>query len=90
MPYRFGHLIPPSANDSREPANLTVPFWPSFGDVDGQAFARELVDDGQALQPLPVHAGIEYEVVRPDVIGPRTTTAGAHQGVSQLEQPLLA
>ena len=38
-------------------------------DVDRQALARELVDDGQTLQRPAVGAGIEHEVVGPDVIG---------------------
>src|SRR6476620_9829843 len=39
------------------------------GDVDGQALARELVDDCQTFQALPVGTGIEYEVIGPQEIG---------------------
>ena len=38
------------------------------GHVDRQALAGELVNDGQALDLLAARAGIEYEVVRPDVV----------------------
>ena len=38
------------------------------GDVDGEALARPLVDDGEALELLAIGAGVEDEVVRPDVI----------------------
>ena len=39
------------------------------GDVDGQAFAGELVDDGETLDLLAARAGVEHEVVGPDVVG---------------------
>src|SRR3954468_18724660 len=50
--------------------------------VDGQALARELVDDRQTLQRPPIGARVEYEIVRPHVIEPgqrerpRTTRGG--------------
>jgi hypothetical protein len=37
------------------------------GDIDGQAFPGELVDDRQAFKALPVSAAVEYEVIGPDV-----------------------
>ena len=39
------------------------------GHVDRQALVGELVDDRQALDLLAVGAGVEHEVVGPDVIG---------------------
>src|SRR6476661_2973133 len=42
------------------------------GDVDGQALARELVDDRQTFEALPVGTGIEYEVVGPQEDGTRS------------------
>lgn len=41
------------------------------GDIDGQTFAREPINRGEALQLLRVGAAIEYEVVGPDVIWTR-------------------
>lgn len=38
------------------------------GDIDGQTFARVLVDDREALELLAICAGVEDEVIRPDVI----------------------
>ena len=46
------------------------------GHVDRQALAREFVDDRQALQRPPIGAGIEDEVVRPDVIRSRSAATG--------------
>jgi hypothetical protein len=40
------------------------------GDVDGEAFPRPLVHDGEALQLLAIGAGVEDEVVGPDVVSP--------------------
>src|SRR4029453_7430001 len=39
------------------------------GDVDGQALARPLVDNRQALQRLSIGARVKDEVVGPYVIG---------------------
>ena len=39
------------------------------GDIDRQAFMGEFIDHGQAFQLLAVGAGIEDEVVGPDVVG---------------------
>jgi hypothetical protein len=39
--------------------------------VDREAFARELVDHGQALQRPAIGARVEHEIVRPDVIDRR-------------------
>ena len=56
------------------------------GDVDRQAFARELIDDREALQRPTVRARIEDEVVRPHVIhrrrrqGPRPARGDAASG----------
>ena len=50
------------------------------GDVDRQAFPRELVDHRQALETPAVGTGIEHEIVRPDVIrlgGKRRATPAA-------------
>ena len=41
------------------------------GNVDRQTLAGELVDHGEALELLTVGAGVEHEVVGPDVIGYR-------------------
>jgi hypothetical protein len=38
------------------------------GDIDGEALARVLVDDGEALERLPVRAGVVHEIPRPDLI----------------------
>jgi len=38
-------------------------------DIDGQAFARELVDDRQALDLLTAGRGVEDEVMGPDHVG---------------------
>jgi hypothetical protein len=49
--------------------------------VDRQAQVREIVDDGQALDLLPIGAGIEDEMIRPDVIGgPRRQRSGSRSG----------
>jgi len=40
------------------------------GDVDRECLAGELIDHGQALDLLAVGAGVEHEVVGPDVVGP--------------------
>src|SRR6188768_2991304 len=37
-------------------------------DVDGQALAGELVDDGQTLELLTIGTGVEDEVVGPDEV----------------------
>src|SRR5690606_21037786 len=37
--------------------------------VDRQAFTRVLIDDRQALELLAVGAGVEHEVISPDLIG---------------------
>ena len=47
------------------------------GHIDRQALARELIDDRQALQRAAVRAGVEHEVVRPDVIDRRSAAAAA-------------
>jgi hypothetical protein len=39
--------------------------------VDGEHLARPLVHDREALEPLPVGAGVEDEVVRPDLVASR-------------------
>jgi len=39
--------------------------------LDSQAFARPLIDYGQALELLAVSAAVEDEVICPDVIGGR-------------------
>ena len=39
------------------------------GHVDRQALASELVDDGEALDLLTARAGVEHEVIGPDVVG---------------------
>src|SRR5699024_7704619 len=41
------------------------------GHVDGKALTGELVDDGQTLDLLAVGAGVEDEVVGPDLPGAR-------------------
>ena len=41
------------------------------GDIDRQALPRELIDHRQALQLLAVGAGVEHEVVGPDLIRAR-------------------
>ena len=38
-------------------------------DIDRQTFASEFVDDGQAFETLPIGAGVEHEVVGPNVVG---------------------
>src|SRR5690606_18609339 len=39
------------------------------GHVDRQTFACVLIDHGQALQLLPIGAGVEHEIVGPHLIG---------------------
>lgn len=39
--------------------------------VDLQALARPLVDDGQALQLLAIGAGIDHKVIGPHLVRPR-------------------
>ena len=41
------------------------------GHIDREAFTGELIDDGQALERAAIGAGVEDEVVRPDVIDRR-------------------
>ena len=55
------------ADELREHLNHAAGSDPTR-DVDRQAFAGPLVDDRQALERLPVGAGIEHEVVRPHVV----------------------
>jgi hypothetical protein len=38
------------------------------GDIDSQAFARKLVDHRQAFELLAIGAGVEDEIVCPDLI----------------------
>ena len=38
------------------------------GNIDGEAFAGELIDHGEAFNLLAIGAGVEHEIVGPDVI----------------------
>lgn len=38
--------------------------------VDGKTFARELIDDGKALELLPIGAGVVHKIVGPDLVRP--------------------
>ena len=49
---------------------MTRPRSDAAGDVDGEALARELVDDRQTLQRAAIRARVEHEVVGPDMIDP--------------------
>ena len=68
---------------------MTRPDRMPAGDVDRQALPRELVDDRQALQRAPVRAGIEHEVVRPDVIDRRRRQRPRATGGHASARPLL-
>ena len=59
------------------------------GDVDRQAFPRELVDDRQALQRAAIGARVEDEVVRPDVIDRRRRQRPRATGRHAAARPLL-
>jgi hypothetical protein len=51
--------------------SMTRPERDAAGDVDGERLAGPLVDDGEALQLLTGSAGVEDEVVGPDVVARR-------------------
>ncbi len=59
------------------------------GHVDRQAFARELIDDGQTLQDPPIGAGVEHKIVRPDLIRPRGRERPGPAGGHPTTRPAL-
>jgi hypothetical protein len=83
----IGAQVGGRAVDAHEPSedsdNAAGPDTAS--NVESQTFMGELVDDRKALQLLAVGAGVEYEVVRPDVIGSpwrqRSRSAGGQAAV---------